>query len=698
MDTNNDNEEEDPNSLASNKKRQLSITSTSDINVKRTKLTTIDAAAAAAASDQTHDQCKEKDVIPPYLSLNNESFNNLLRNMHGSVNSISIHDFQYMALCIHRIAALRIQKQVTIVYFKSGTGTLRDPELELVPVDRRVWPAQVKAEMSTRRAMTNTTMPPEVNVDDEQHAYENLVRERFEEITSQIDQYEQHLDEKKKQLGDLTVAMEQTIRNYVHQHGIYPLKLRRDLKITLLKYDFDAEIMERQFLQEKPTEYQVSKTFILLCLFFSILIQLQTAKRLFEARNELEKTKRDLLELKQRVFYNKPPLAAKSIQTSIEILSTGDNDNQQLLNKKEIFIRQKLFDYMGRQVMKVERKLHSSKKTFDDELSTMWNNHRQLVKGKDMPTALNNLIERRLTNIVDRWRDIYLFRVLYHVQAPYGDSEALEKMKANNNNSPVNDQQSIKKTEFQPRTIIDTKHSLTDLQLQLISRGPTYVPPCQMHVLSSSSSSSSSSSMDEILKKQYAPLKHQLAASFSKYAVNVALQFNIQNQVYDEFLKVFSVSLPASIHQRAQNEHVLVGTIRQSLKENNLILRRTADNMNTFYLGNRTDFERKADNYIRNTNQYEVIYTIANQDNNRQAFRSEMSKSFDYIKNALNILKRRKDIDDTLYKRLQTDDTQVKFSYLYFLPDVSQVRPYLFFLPFFLPTSNSCISRKILWN
>ena len=255
IDVDNDNkvDEEDENPVVVvDMKRLLSPTTmTSSTHSKRMKLTT----------DEDHHQQptigldKEKDPIPFYLSLTNEAFNHLVRNLLGTVNSISIQDLQCIALCIYRLGALHVQKQVTNTYLKSGTGTLRDAELELIVVDRRVWPAQVKAEMTARHP-TNTTVR-DMNVEDQHRAYEHLVQERFQEITRQMDQYQQQLTEKKNQLVDFTLTMENMIRNYVHQYGIYPLKLQRDLKITLLKYDYDAEIMERQFLQEKPTEYHV---------------------------------------------------------------------------------------------------------------------------------------------------------------------------------------------------------------------------------------------------------------------------------------------------------------------------------------------------------------------------------------------------------------------------------------------------------
>lgn len=399
---------------------------------------------------------------------------------------------------------------------------------------------------------------------------------------------------------------------------------------------------------------------------------METAKRLYEARIELEKTKRDLMELKQRVFYNKPPLSYYSIQTALDILPPMTDgplqQSNQVRHQTELLVRGKLFDQMTRHVMKVEAKLHDCQKVFVNELSTMWSNHRQLVKGKGMPTTLSTLIERRLNNIVDRWRDVYIFRLLYHVEAPFGNWETLQKTTANTHtNHPIHEQQSMTHIGFHPRIIITTNlHCLTEEQLRLLNRGPTYVPPCQMHV-------SSSSLLDDILKKQYAPLKHQLASLFSKYSVNVALQFTIQNHVYSQFKKVFSLPPPTGIQQRARSELLLVRDIRQILKNNNLILRRTADNMNTFYLGNRDGFERRADSYVATTSQYQVFCAI-NEHDNQQAFRSEMNNLFESIDHSLRILRRRNDIDENLYKRLQTDPKQMKLSYLYFLPSISQVR------------------------
>ena len=96
--------------------------------------------------------------------------------------------------------------------------------------------------------------------EDEQNAYEELIYERLQQLNDKTEQYQQQLNEKKKkQLIGLTSKMEDMIEKYVYQMAIQPLKLKRDLKIALLECDYDAEMIERKFLQENPNQYQVNK-------------------------------------------------------------------------------------------------------------------------------------------------------------------------------------------------------------------------------------------------------------------------------------------------------------------------------------------------------------------------------------------------------------------------------------------------------
>ncbi|CAF5160072.1 unnamed protein product, partial [Rotaria magnacalcarata] len=147
----------------------------------------------------------------------------------------------------------------------------------------------------------------------------------------------------------------------------------------MINHDYDSEILRRQYLQEKPNEYQI-----------------QVMKRLSEKKRELEKSKRELLELKYRVFYNRPHSSLNAIETTMPILNDDDR-KLKLLNKHEKLIQRKKVDFMVIKIIAAEMKFYQCLREFGHELAAMWKNHRELVKNKGMSTTLTNLIEKRLT-------------------------------------------------------------------------------------------------------------------------------------------------------------------------------------------------------------------------------------------------------------------------------------------------------------
>ncbi|CAF5140036.1 unnamed protein product, partial [Rotaria magnacalcarata] len=219
---------------------------------------------------------------------------------------------------------------------------------------------------------------------------------------------------------------------------------------------------------------------------------------------------------------------------------------------------------------------------------------------------------------------------------------------------------------FSSFLIIDAIHRFSDKELQLLNRGHTYVPPCQTSILSSCHS------MDDIVDIKYAPLKHQLNSLFSKHHINVALSLETQQKISDQFADSFSVPIPSSLHQRALYEDRLILSIRYSLNENNLILRRTADNMNTFYLGNRQEFETKAYDYLSKSDAYKVLLN-KDKDNGGQQWQIELKQMVESMNLLLESLKNHKAVNIDLFNRLLVDASKVKLTCLYFLPDVSKV-------------------------
>ncbi|CAF3392411.1 unnamed protein product [Rotaria socialis] len=92
--------------------------------------------------------------------------------------------------------------------------------------------------------------------------------------------------------------------------------------------------------------------------------------------------------------------------------------------------------------------------------------------------------------------------------------------------------------------------------------------------------------------------------------------------------------------------------------------------MNTFYLGNRQDFERKAFDYLTKCDAWKCIITKAN-DTKDSKWRDEVKEIIETMNFLLETLKQRKFIQTDLYNRLIIDPKKVILPYADFLPDVS---------------------------
>ncbi|CAF1435315.1 unnamed protein product, partial [Rotaria sordida] len=657
-------------SMISNKRQQSSSELCTTSNTKKIKMTTTD-------TDDTAMNMKLKLVtnsIPSYLLKTNKLFIQMSKSITNLTKSISIDDIHDIAMLLYKKAALHINRDITKAYFHSVQGTLKEPELEANQVNRSVWPIEAQSFMlakmesmktknkptttstttpttkttttttttaKTTTATTTTTKTTALDINDEKlrSICSDLLSDYVQEMKEQMSDYEEQLDEKKNSLVDLTIQMEDIIKNYVQQYCIKPLEMKRKLKIALLCYDFDTEILKRQYMQEKPNDYQ-----------------LKVAQTLYNAKRELERSKRNLLELKEQVFYNKSLSIFDTLQTSM--LTKNNEDVQRSIYQYEKDIQQKKIDIMIIEIIEAESKFYQDQQTFDVHMSTMWKNHRGLVQNQGMTTILTNIIDKTLSKIADRWRSLYKYRVDYYLRNSYDDDDDDDTHDKSSNDNDKH----MKKFGFSSFVIMDTNNKFTDKQIELLNRGPSYVPPFQLSI------STTIKTMDDRIKKQYAPLKHQLTNLFGNSRINIALSMEITKQIFQEYKENFSITIPTKYKERANYERKIIQSIRYLLSKNNLILRRTADNGNTFYIGNRSNFEKKANDYLLQTDSYKLLSLIDDIQQWQNNFR-EMIDSMNYL---LQQLKQHKAIQNDLYERLVIDFSKIQLTYLYFLPDISK--------------------------
>ncbi|CAF1505365.1 unnamed protein product, partial [Adineta steineri] len=630
--TNNDTDDVPIENTVNDKiKRSISTSSTLDIVSKKFR---------SLEEDDENDDGDEKEKLPTYLQSTSTFLNKFMTDdiINRISTTIAIEDLRQLAILKHKISMISIRQQLWTIYLKSGMGQWKTDESHRIDVNRRIWPDEVLTIMSLKLKNNNNNKNQ-----DEQKLCEEIVYEYLEDFNKATIYYCEEFAKRKNNLIGFTDEIEKSIETFVQQHGIQSQQMKLNYKTTILKYGYDDQILQREYLRTNPTKYQQDM-----------------GDRLYELRYEYVKSKQELIELKRRLLCNKPSansmnpmLLSKLTSKIVDTMTMNANSTQ--LDQQEKELQQHITDSIALSMSEAEIKIYEDGISLNELASPIVidDNKNESLSGYQV-----DLIFRRFTIINKKLEYIGQFRMNYYLRSSNHDIEQ-ERI----NNGII--------LSCSPTIFIDTSvhhRPLSTEQLKLLNRGPTYVPPCQSYV--SLPSFESPDSLIDRTKNQYKVLQHELNILFPKYNKNQLESANINKQIKDLYVNMFSTSLTSTIRQRAKYEKELVQSIRIYLKENNLILRRTTDQRNNFYLGNRKDFEDKANQYTMDTYDFEYCQDV-DETNLRQTYKylNEIVRSINSDIKKMFDSKKGKDNDPM---KLHIDFDQIQLSYLYFLPDVSK--------------------------
>ena len=358
-------------------------------------------------------------------------------------------------------------------------------------------------------------------------------------------------------------------------------------------------------------------------------------------RYEYVQAKQELKELRYRILCNKP------LKDAIDFALLRVSQSQ--IHEQEKDLQQNLTESMALTLSEAENKMYECQTMLNEEVHHISDDNN--IDGQKLTNPLIDLIFRRFKIINQKLDSINNYTINYFLR-----SQATH----------LHDGITL---SFPPTMIIDpsVQHHFTNEQLKLLNRGPTYVPSCQMYV------SLPSISMNDIIQKQFKLLQHHLNIQYSAnlHDINSAQSMLITKEIKDIYRLLFSISLPSSLQQRALHEKQLVESIREHLKVNHFILRRTADQKNVFYLGNRKEFEEKASEYMMKTHLFHFCED-ASEINLSQAH-AYLKKNVKDMNNELEKIFHNKKLHKDTLNELYIHMDKIKLPYLYFLPDVSKV-------------------------
>ena len=102
----------------------------------------------------------------------------------------------------------------------------------------------------------------------------NYVHSKLHKFRDQTVYYQNQLEEKKQRLHNSFISdIEEAIKQYVEQHGTALIRINIETEIAIVEYDFNDRLIELEYQQENPNEYQVrvlSSKFPFL--FFRVLV------------------------------------------------------------------------------------------------------------------------------------------------------------------------------------------------------------------------------------------------------------------------------------------------------------------------------------------------------------------------------------------------------------------------------------------
>ncbi|CAF1602325.1 unnamed protein product [Rotaria magnacalcarata] len=544
---------------------------------------------------------------------------------------MSMEDIRTLMILKHRMATSHMEKRQWMIYLKSGTGQWTTKESVKTNVDKRVWPLQVKKLITEKMATLNT-----YEIHNEHTLGEMIVNQHLQELNQKIEEYTMIFNTMKTVCFGWTETIDEIIDTFVQQHSIVPFALKLNYKLTLWEYDYDDQLLQREYFRYQPTEYQIEMARLLQNLKYNYL-----------------QAKQELIEVKKRILCHRPTSSMLSnivSSASISLIPTNiDGTVNEQIHKQQ----QEITESLKIVITETENKIQECKTLFDEtfEQVSIHEDNRNVA----LTEKLVDLIYRRFYVLQKKMDCLHYYRT---------DLSVRRRRRGYNRYDTHNDETPNTMFRFSPSMIICTsRHAFTDEQLKLLNRGPTYVPPYQTYI------SSTDQSTIEMIKKNFKLLQHHLTILLTKSNVNMAQAMLIIKQIKDVYTLTFSRSLSSVMYQRAIYERNLVDTIRAHLKSNGLILRRTADQRNVFYLGNRNDFEDKTNEYMKKTDIFEICDDINNE--NLQVTRHYLVKKIKAFNDELNIIFHDKKYKDFIEK-LSIDTDKVELPYLYFLPDVSQ--------------------------
>jgi hypothetical protein len=341
------------------------------------------------------------EPIPNYLSSASKLFDQRMSPLlQTSAPLINIEYLRQMAHLMHKLIDAELDVSLWTAYLQSGTGEWKDATI----VTHRpllLWPHDVKTTMINKGHVPDTIDPK--TIDHEECLA--FVYQTLRQYRDQRDQYEQQLKAKKYQLNNsLTSEMEETMMQFVEQHGGVLMRVPVEGQIAIVKYDYADRQMELEY--EVLTPYES---------------QLKLFHELTKAKHARELTKYEVAIAKQRLKCNHLPKSFESVRVPAPMnldTITDEHQRQRLKDRCEKIIQQAKSEMMTVHIAVAESKMNEARVTFDTGLAKMNELQSSGPHHMKLTSTMMAILKRRFDSIDKRMAHVYELKMRFFVTAP----------------------------------------------------------------------------------------------------------------------------------------------------------------------------------------------------------------------------------------------------------------------------------------
>ena len=204
---------------------------------------------------------------------------------------------------------------------------------------------------------------------------------------------------------------------------------------------------------------------------------------------------------------------------------------------------------------------------------------------------------------------------------------------------------------------IEADLNLSSAQMAILMKGLIYITPCQSRF--------SRKSIDDIVTEQFVTLSKPVKGCLQDngWLAREPKDKEAFPSLKDLLYQLQSSKLQRNLAIRVRREQKLVKSIQKLLCKRPDILIRRPDKRKGFYLGNASDFERKAMKYMVDTEAYQELASGY----------CPLADNLNSVRNLLHELLKRKAISQDQHKMMLPKIDTLELAHLYFIPKVHKV-------------------------